>query len=174
MKPLNSLRGAAALMLTAGLVTSALAQKPGEDHDSHHPQPPTLPAPTAAPMAAAPAPSSDGVMRTMDGQLQAMQAMHEKLAAARTPQERQALLDEHLRVMREAMGAMQGMSGMSGGMQGMGGMGGMGMGAMQGQGSAMGMPPGMMQHHQVMEKRMDMMTSMMQMMMDRLPPAPSK
>ena len=124
-------------------------------------------------MAAAPALPSDGVMRTMDSHLQAMQAMHEKMTAARTPQERQALMDEHLKVMREAMGAMQGMSGMPGGMQGMGGM-----GAMQGQaaamGSGMGMPPAMMQHHQVMEKRMDMMTSMMQMMMDRLPPAPSK
>jgi hypothetical protein len=89
----------------------------------------------------------------MDKQMKAMQEMHEKMAAAKTPGERQALMSEHMKVMREGMSMM-------GRMGGMGGMG--GMGPRDGAGG-----PGM-------HERMRMMEHMMQMMMDRLeamPPA---
>ena len=45
------------------------------------------------------------------------------------------------------------------------------MGKMQGKGA---MSSGMVMHHQKMEKRMDMMRAMMQMMMDHMPPVPVK
>lgn len=39
-----------------------------------------------------------------------MHEMHEKMAAARTPQERQALMSEHMKAMHEGMGMMRGMN----------------------------------------------------------------
>ncbi|MCY1552249.1 hypothetical protein D9M68_886320 [compost metagenome] len=99
-------------------------------------------------------------MAAMDQHMKAMQAMHEKMAAAKTPEERQALMAEHMILMK---GGMAMMKSMDGGMPGMGGMqGGKGMGG------------DMAARQEMMEKRMDMMESMMQMMMDRMPPAPSK
>ncbi|MEP7313095.1 MAG: hypothetical protein ABI859_10965 [Pseudomonadota bacterium] len=72
--------------------------------------------------------------------MQQMQAMHEKMIAAKTPAERQALMAEHMATMRMGMMTMQQM------------------GAKSGQG-----PLG----SEMMQMRMDMMTMMMQMMMDR-------
>lgn len=93
--------------------------------------------------------------------MQKMQAMHEKMMAAKTPEQRQALMSEHMKLMREGMAMMKGMRG------------GMGMGN-DGKGTA-GMKNGgsMEDRHRMMEKRMDMMEGMMQMMMDRMPPADS-
>ena len=79
-----------------------------------------------------------------------MQAMHEKMAAAKTPQERQALMAEHMKTMQDGMrmmGAMHGKMASS----------------MSSAGTA-----NMQCDPQMMEKRMDMMESMMQMMMDRM------
>jgi len=101
-------------------------------------------------------------MAQMDTHMKAMQAMHDKMAAARTPEERQALMAEHMKLMQEGMAMMGGMGP------------GMGMGTMPGGKSKPGgaMSPQMRQ--QMMEKRMDMMQSMMQMMMDRMQaPAPA-
>ena len=118
-------------------------------------------------------------MANMDRHMKSMQAMHEKMVAARTPEQRQALMDEHMKLMREGMSMMQDMRrrmmmGM-GGKGGMGGMGGMdGMGGMGGAGGGKGMGMGMEDRQQMMEKRMDMMESMMQMMMDRMPSAPTR
>ena len=96
-------------------------------------------------------------MLSMDRQMKAMQDMHARMAAAKTPVERNALMGEHSKLMQDGMVMMR----CTGGMQGMGGMG--------SGGSAPDMAPRM----QMMEKRMAMMQSMMQMMMDRLPaPAP--
>lgn len=101
-----------------------------------------------------------GQMDQMDGHMKTMQDMHQKFMAAKTPEERKALMPEHMTVMQDAMGMMQGMSGM--------GM----MGDMK---AKSGKSPGdMAAHHQMMEKRMEMMQSMMQMMMDRLPGAGEK
>ena len=88
----------------------------------------------------------------MDTQMKAMRQMHDKMAAAKTPEERNALMAEHMKTMQDGMKMMNGMA--PGGMGGMGGMKGE-MGA----------------RHQSMEKRMEMMQSMMQMMMDRMPAA---
>jgi len=95
----------------------------------------------------------------MDQRMKDMQAMHEKMMSAKTPEERQALMSEHMKMMQDGMAMMKQMGGMSrmGGMQGGKGMG------------------GMTDRQQMMEKRMDMMESMMQMMMDRMqsPMAPA-
>jgi hypothetical protein len=78
--------------------------------------------------------------------------MHDKMMAASTPEERDALMAEHMKAMQGGMEMMKGME-----PQGMAGM--------QGNATA---------RSQMMEKRMEMMDSMMQMMMDRLPATPAK
>ena len=132
--------------LGAGAQTSA-------DHAVHHP----------ADAASAAVPAADR-MAGMDAHMKAMQAMHDKMAAASMPEERQALMAEHMKLMQEGMTMMGGMG------PGMG----MGMGAMS---SGKGKPGGAMSPQlrpQMVEKRMDMMQSMMQMMMDRMQaPAPA-
>lgn len=70
----------------------------------------------------------------MHERMQQMQAMRDKMMNARTPAERQALMDEHMKAMHEGMDTMKGMGGM--GMMGM---------------------------------RMDMMQTVMEMMMQRMP-----
>lgn len=40
--------------------------------------------------------------------------MHDKMMAAKTPEERSALMAEHMKTMRESMGMMKGMGGMTG------------------------------------------------------------
>ncbi len=133
-------------------------------HDAHHPEGTTSAskAPTAkvktATSKTAPA------IAMMDTKIQAMHDMHEKMMIAKTPEERNALMGEHTKIMQDAMGTMDTM-----GM--MGGKGGMGMGAMGGmQGQ---IPPDMATRQQLMEKRMEMMGSMMQMMLDRMPSVPA-
>ena len=117
------------------------------------------PAGAAPPAAARPLPGkTTPEMARMDNHMKSMREMHDKMMAAKTPEERNALTAEHMKVMQEGMALMNGMS--PGGMGGMKG----GMGAMKG---------GVDTHYQMMEKRMEMMQSMMQMMMDRLP-APAK
>ena len=110
------------------------------------------------PMAAAPSVAAPDHLAHMDMQIKTMQAMHEKMMSAKTPEERNKLMVEHMKSMQDGMKMMEGMAspGMAG-MQGMqGGMGGMGA------------------HHAMMEKRMAMMQTMMKMMMNRLPDASKK
>ena len=122
-------------------------------------------------------PSHAEHMQAMDLKMKAMREMHEKMAKAKTPEERNALMAEHMKVMHEGMAAMN-MMNMMGGMGGMQGMQGMqGMGPMSGASAPRAGAPmrmGERQRHQMMEKRMDMMQHMMQMMMDRMPAAPAK
>ena len=137
------------------LTTSAWAANDAQ-HDSHHP------AATAPAQIAQATPTTPGMgmgmgmggMAAMPGytdQMQAMQAMHEKMLAAKTPEERNALMTEHMKLMQNGMGMM----------------GQMGSGAMAGK------PGDMAACHAMMEQRMEMMQSMMQMMMDRMVPAPA-
>ena len=149
----------AVLACTVALATGlAFAQANPQDHEAHHPE------------AAATAPAPDSYASLM----QRMQDMHRRLQAAKTPAERQALLGEHMDLMRSGMEMMGRMG------QGTGGMG-MGMGAAP-SGPAPGNPPGpaspgamggmggmggMMAMHGAMERRMAMMEQMMQMMVDR-------
>ena len=103
-------------------------------------------------------------MAKMDAQMKSMQAMHDKMMNAKTPEERSKLMAEHMKTMQDGMAMMDGMSG-----AGMGGMGGMkGMPGMPGMGGDMGA------RQQMMEKRMEMMQTMMKMMMDRMPAMPAK
>ena len=81
----------------------------------------------------------------MVARMKSMQEMHDKMMAAETPEERQALMAEHMKVMQEGMAMM---------------------GPMKGGKPAAGMD-GMQGGHDMMSKRMDMMEMMMQMMMDR-------
>lgn len=97
-------------------------------------------------------PASAGKMAAMDSKMKAMAEMHQKMMAAKTPEEKKILMAEHMAIMQEGMK----MTGMTGGE---------GMAGMQGKKP---MPGAMGQHHQMMEKRMAMMESMMQMMMDRM------
>ena len=94
-------------------------------------------------------------MAKMDMQMKAMREMHEKMMNARTPEERNKLMADHMKTMQDGMAMMGGMSGA-------------GMGDMKGMQGNMGA------HQQMMEKRMAMMQSMMQMMMDRMPGAPAR
>jgi len=109
--------------------------------------------PTA--MAAKPGVAPPDHLAHLDTQTKAMQAMHEKMMAAKTPEARNALMAEHMKSMQDGMKMMEGMA--SAGMKGMSGMSGE-MGA----------------HHAMMEKRMVMMQTMMKMMMDRMPVAPAR
>ncbi len=90
-----------------------------------------------------------GKMDPMDGQMKTMQELHQKFMAAKTPEERNALMPEHMKVMDEAMGMMQGMSG-----KGM-------MSDMKSKPMPDKLPADMAARHQMMEKRMEMMQSMM-------------
>ncbi|MEP7303822.1 MAG: hypothetical protein ABI699_20070 [Caldimonas sp.] len=112
------------------------AGKEADEHAAHHP---------SGSVPAAPAPAG------YDGQMKMMQEMHQKMAAARTPEERAALMKAHMKTMQDGMGMM---GQMRGGMmeRAM---------AMDGGKGTMPMDQG------TMKRRMDMMEMMMQMMVDR-------
>ncbi len=109
-------------LLSPFTIAAAQATEPAaHDHEHSSASAPLPEAPSAAPM-------------------QHMQQMHERMMAAKTPAERQALMREHMEAMMEGMSAMQHMDhGKAGG--GMSGV--------------------------AMHQHMKMMTMMMQMMMDR-------
>lgn len=130
------------LALLLGITAFTASAQTAAEHTQHHPD-------GAAPKPAQTAPATpEQQMSAMDKQLQLMRDMSRKLADAKTPQERQAVMAEHQKTMQDSMKMMGQMQGIP--------MGDMGM--MGGQ---------MMQRHTLMEKRMDMMQAMMQMLMDR-------
>jgi hypothetical protein len=80
-----------------------------ERHDTHHP------ATTAAVQVAQATPGTGGMGMGMGGvapvpgyadQMKAMQAMHDKMLAAKTPEERNALMAEQMKLMQSGMGMM--------------------------------------------------------------------
>ena len=131
-----------------------------KDHKAHHPE--AAKTSSKAPNAASSAVAANDATLKMDVQMKSMRAMHEKMVNAKTPEERTALMAEHMKSMQGGMAMMSGMAGA-------GSMAGAGKDRMKG-----GMSADMASHHQTMEKRMEMMEVMMQMMMDRLPAAPAK
>jgi hypothetical protein len=156
-----------ALSLAFVGVGSWAAETKTEDHSAHH-SADAAAAPKLIPQSSAnsgesnvqPAPMDKKTMEKMnqmETRMKAMQDQHQKFMAAKTPEERMALMPENMKTMQEAMTMMEGMQGM--GMMG---------GKEQGQMMMDKMPADMMGMHQMMEKRMDMMQSMMQMMMDRM------
>ncbi|MEC5206694.1 hypothetical protein QF022_001650 [Vogesella perlucida] len=78
---MNSLKNLSAALLLAAITSQALAAQP------------PMPANTA----------------NMDMQMSKMQAMHDKMMAAKTPQERQKLMAEQMQAMKEGMAMMQAM-----------------------------------------------------------------
>ena len=104
----------------------------------------------------------------MEPRMQAMQAMHQKMMAAQTLIERQALMADHMKAMQDGMAMMKEMHAMPamGGKAGMAGMAGLaGMAESGCKPSEMAGPHRMMGDHQAM------MQMMMNMMVDRMPAA---
>ncbi|WP_051304776.1 hypothetical protein [Chitinilyticum litopenaei] len=138
----------AAIVLSLITSASMAAQASDADHDKHHPDA------SSASAVKSKAPvngkmTSKQMMDRCNAQLKAMQGMHEKMLKAKTPEQRQALQDEHAKLMRSSMAMMTEMKGM------------------------MAMPQGD-QSMMMMQKRMDMMEMMMQMMMDRMEPSTAR
>ena len=166
------------LNIVAGLLTTlfvagcAIAQspKPADEHAGHHPGDAQS---GGVVTQSAPAATTPPTPDAFDRQIKAMQEMHKKMQAAKTPAERSALMDEHMKLMQSGMAMM-----------GTGNSGGMGMGMMQQGAQAKpaapaasgnsGMGGGMMGMHAQMQRRMAMMEQMMQMMVDRQAAMPSK
>jgi hypothetical protein len=92
-------------------------------------------------------------MARMANQMKTMQAIHDKMMGAKTPEERNALMAEHMKTMQEGMGMMKGMGSMTG---------------------PKSPPTSMTERQTMMEQRMDVMQTMMEMMVDRLPRTPAK
>ena len=122
-----------------------------DEHKDHHPEK-TAPSAVTIKQTVTSTTATDK-MAAMDQHMKAMQAMHEKMMAAKTPQERQKLMAEHMKLMQGGMSMMKQMGSQS-------------------------MNANMADRQQMMEKRMDMMQSMMQfmmqMMMDCMPPSATK
>ena len=80
---------------TTALVLSGCAAMRAEDHAAHHPPP------SAA---------GSGADRAAE-QMKEMQEMHRKMRAAKTPEERQALMADHMKAMKDGMSMMCQMGG---------------------------------------------------------------
>ena len=90
--------------------------------------------------------------------MKAMQDMHQKMMGAKTPEQRQALMADHMKAMQDGMVMMKDMQGMQG---------------MAAMGDGKGMPVDMAKRQQMMTDHMAMMQMMMDMMADRMPGAPA-
>lgn len=143
-----------AIICTLALTSVGAVAQTDAEHTQHHPQASASKPASKASKPAAPSSAAKDAMGGMDNSMKTMRDMHEKMVAAKTPEERKALMAEHMKAMKDGMAMMGKMKGMSG-MSKMSGM----------EGKSMDMAS----HHAMMEKRMDMMESMMQMMMDRMP-----
>ena len=144
MKLVRSLSLALAI---AAVVASTWAAQ-DDQLQGHHPAG-AASAPASNSMSNKPSPD----MARMDTQMKAMREMHDKMMAAKTPEERNALMADHMKAMQEGMGMMKGMGGMTG---------------------PRSPPTDMTQRQTMMEQRMDIMQTMMEMMVDRLPQSPAK
>ncbi|MFM0124550.1 MULTISPECIES: hypothetical protein [Paraburkholderia] len=122
-----------ALSLTFG---SAISQGASPDVDEHGHGP-------GASQAAKASKAQPKSLTDADAQMKKMQEIHERMMAAKTPEERATLMDEQMQAMQQGMAMMNAMKEPHGGM---------GSNRMR---------------DDMMEKRMDMMQMMMTMMMDR-------
>jgi hypothetical protein len=118
-------------------------------------------APASSPSATATQPrasmTTSSPLGEMDQHTKNMQALHDRMMNATTPEERQKVMDEQRKEMQGSMGMMNQM------MQGGTSPGGMGSGMM----GQKGKPADTGAQMQMMQKRMDMMQMMMQTMMDQ-------
>lgn len=121
-------------------------------HDEHHPATPAAkPAPDQAAKAKTTPKAADQQMEKMDAQMKAMHEMHEKMMAVKTPEERKALMGEHMKTMQAGMSTMNSMM----------------MGDKVANSAPMSLPK-MQKQMAMMQKQMAMMQMMMQMMMDQI------
>ena len=152
----------------SAIAASIVLAMPAFADDAHHPaQTGGVPTTQAQP---------DGkTVQKMQDNLGRMRTQLERLAKAKTAEERQKIMDEHMQTMQANMGMARGMqSGMMACPMMQGGMGMMGGGmGMMGQGKIA--PDDMMSKRmEMMEKRMDMMQMMMQGRMGMPPGEPPK
>lgn len=170
---MKAVRSLAALSLVACVTTLSWAAQPNSrEDDPHHPASAASAPPSQTPgvkpaatksSASKPSVTTRQNMVQMDKQMAMMGEMHQKMMNAKTPEERGALMGEHMKMMQDGMSMMN--------MMGGSGMGGPGMGGTQGGKGAAG---SMEDRQQMIEKRMDMMQMMMQMMMDTQPAPATK
>jgi hypothetical protein len=128
-------------------ITSTATTAQDIHHSPHHPAPSASAAPLRHDIGT---PGGVTVMVRMNAQMEAMKAMHKKIAAARTASEREALMPEHMKLMQEGMSMLRGMSPSRSDASS---------GASDTQ-------------QQIAEKRLDMMELMMQMLVDGMPAPP--
>lgn len=135
--------------LAAALLASVMFAAPVIAEEAHHPD--------KAPAAQAPVPP----LKPMQDNIRKMQGQLERLGKAKTADERQKLLAEHMRTMQENMSMARSMqSGMMNCPMMQGSMMGQGMGMMHP--GAAGAEDMMTKRMEMMEKRMDMMQMMLQ------------
>jgi hypothetical protein len=104
---------------------------------------------------------ADAQMGKAQERMKQAQALMGKLRDTKDPAERKKLMQQHTQAMRDTMDMMRGMKmGMMGGDQEMG------MGMMS-QGKGQAQTGGMMNMHQMMEERMEMMQMMLEQMFER-------
>ena len=100
-------------------------------------------------------------MSQMEGSMNEMQQQMEKIRGTSDPKEREKLLQGHMRTMQDSMKTMRGMWKPMTNAEGK-------HGAMMSDAKKNSMKPGdMMQHHEMMEKRIDMMMVIMEQMMQQ-------
>jgi hypothetical protein len=141
-------------ILVAAILTSAVTAPIVSAQDKSEPTKPAM------------SMDMDKPMSQMQENMKKMHEQMEKIRATTDPTERQKLMQEHMQTMQENMKAMRGMGGP---MMGSDHHGGMTMGEHKDKaGGDMMKSQEMMKHHELMEKRMDMMQMMMQQMMQHI------
>jgi hypothetical protein len=144
---MSHLRQTALIIALATASIGSWAQTDAQ-HAQHHPSTATAEQSSTKKSASETKSASVEKMAAMDSKMKAMHEMHEmheKMMSAKTPEERNALMAQHMKTMQAGMAAM----------------------SMKDQKP---MPGNMKMRQQMMEKRMDMMETMMQMMMDGMSP----
>ena len=145
MKSVRSHALAIVLALASPLIYAADA----DEHAGHHPEnAPSASTPKASSTTGnALKPADDQAMK-MDAQMKTMREMHDKMMNAKTPEERKAMMAEHMKAMKSGMSMMNGMS------------------DAPVKGNKPASPQAMQRQIDMMQKKMDMMQTMMPMMMD--------
>ena len=142
---MSQFRTVAVLLSLAAASAATSAQD--VHHSPHHPAGPA----SGSPRHDIGTPAGVTAMVRMNALMQAMQVMHEKITAAKTPAERDALMPEHMNLMQESISMLRGMS--------------------PAKSKSGASDPASRQ--QSLEKRVDMMESMMQMLVDGMPTSSS-
>lgn len=126
------------ILLTLAVAVPASLAADEVDHSKHHSaasQPGDKVQPGATVKKPAPLPVSQ-----VEPQMKAMQAMHEKMMQAKTPEEKKSVMQEHMKMMHEGMAMMK----------------------------AMGPAANEKATPEMMQQKMEMMQSMMESMMDHM------